>query len=112
MVTLLGDVVGYERIKGSIVRPLNGLKVAIHYGCHLLKPSKIMKVDDPDDPCVMEKLVEALGAPLACWRPGYRKMGDWPDTGSGLDGGADVPSHLPSCYRFVCFIAIDDPAYL
>ena len=43
-------------------RPLSGLKVAIHYGCNLLKPSRIMQVDDPNNPEVLEKLVEALGA--------------------------------------------------
>jgi heterodisulfide reductase subunit B len=36
--------------------------VAIHYGCHLLKPSRIMEVDDPNDPSVLENLVMALGA--------------------------------------------------
>jgi hypothetical protein len=60
--TLLRDVVGYDAVRASVVRPLTGLKVAIHYGCHLLKPSRIMRVDDPNDPSVMEQLVAALGA--------------------------------------------------
>jgi len=59
---LLRDEIGYEAIKKSVKRPLSGLKVAIHYGCHLLKPSRIMQVDDPNNPEVLEKLVEALGA--------------------------------------------------
>jgi heterodisulfide reductase subunit B len=62
VVTVLRDVVGYDAIRASVVRPLEGLKVAVHYGCHLLKPSKIMQVDDPNDPAVLEKLVAALGA--------------------------------------------------
>jgi len=62
IVALLRDVVGYEAIRKSVVRPLEGLKMAIHYGCHLLKPSKIMQVDDPNDPHVLEELVLALGA--------------------------------------------------
>lgn len=61
IVALMRDIVGYERIRESIVRPLEGLKVAIHYGCHLLKPSHIMGVDDPDNPTVMEDLVRTLG---------------------------------------------------
>ena len=60
--TLVRDEVGYDAVRQSVVRPLEGLKVAIHYGCHLLKPSRIMNVDNPDNPEVMEKLVEALGA--------------------------------------------------
>jgi heterodisulfide reductase subunit B len=60
--TLLRDVAGHEAIEKTVVRPLTGLKVAIHYGCHLLKPSAIMRVDDPNDPTMMERLVTALGA--------------------------------------------------
>jgi heterodisulfide reductase subunit B len=59
---LLRDEIGYEAIRKSVKRPLTGLKVAIHYGCHLLKPSRIMQVDDPNNPEVLERLVEALGA--------------------------------------------------
>jgi len=60
--TLVRDIVGYEAIRKTVVRPLEGLKVAIHYGCHLLKPSKIMNVDDPNNPQMLEELVRALGA--------------------------------------------------
>ena len=62
IVTLVRDVVGYDAVRQSVVRPLTGLKVAIHYGCHLLKPSRIMNVDDPNNPTVLENLVSALGA--------------------------------------------------
>jgi len=62
LATVLRDEIGAETIAKSVVRPLEGLKVAIHYGCHLLKPSKIMNVDDPNDPKLMEHLVKALGA--------------------------------------------------
>lgn len=62
IVALLRDAIGIDVVKESVVRPLDGLKVAIHYGCHLLKPSRIMKVDDPNNPTVMEDLVRALGA--------------------------------------------------
>ena len=62
IVRLLRDEVGYDKIQESVVRPLEDLTMAIHYGCHLLKPSRIMKVDDPNNPEVLEKLVEALGA--------------------------------------------------
>jgi len=60
--TLVRDEVGVEAVAASVVRPLEGLKVAIHYGCHLLKPSHIMRVDDPDDPRILDDLVAALGA--------------------------------------------------
>ena len=60
--TVARDEAGYDAIRESVTRPLEGLKVAIHYGCHLLKPSRIMNVDNPDDPEVLENLVRAIGA--------------------------------------------------
>lgn len=60
--TVVRDEVGYDKVRESVVRPLEGLRIAVHYGCHLLKPSRIMQVDDPNDPTMLEKLVEALGA--------------------------------------------------
>jgi heterodisulfide reductase subunit B len=62
VVTVIRDEIGLDAVAASVVRPLAGLKVAIHYGCHLLKPSHIMKVDDPDDPHILDELVSALGA--------------------------------------------------
>jgi heterodisulfide reductase subunit B len=61
-VTLIRDELGVETVSQSVKKPLDGLKVAIHYGCHLLKPSQIMGVDDTDYPSIMEELVQATGA--------------------------------------------------
>lgn len=61
-VTVLRDDFGYDKVKESVVNPLKGLKVAVHYGCHLLKPSHIMRVDDPDRPTILENMLIAIGA--------------------------------------------------
>lgn len=60
--TVVRDNVGYEKIAESVKYPLDGFKVVFHYGCHLLKPADIMRVDDPVYPDILEKLVEAIGA--------------------------------------------------
>lgn len=49
-------------VKENIVKPLNGFKVAVHYGCHYLRPSEIINWDDPFEPTTIETIVEALGA--------------------------------------------------
>jgi heterodisulfide reductase subunit B len=87
IVTLMRDVVGYEAIQESVIRPLEGLKMAIHYGCHLLKPSKIMQVDDPNNPTVMENLVTSLGAEPVRHRNWYLCCGKACQT-------EDVPSKM------------------
>lgn len=59
---LLRDKVGYDKIKEKVVKPLTGKKVCCYYGCLLLRPSKIMKMDDAENPSIMENLIRALGA--------------------------------------------------
>jgi len=59
---VLYDKVGLEAIKKAIVRPLHGLRVAVHYGCHLLRPSKYLDFDDPVSPKKLDELVEVTGA--------------------------------------------------
>lgn len=59
---LLRDVVGFDKIKQSIVKPLTGRKIAAYYGCLLLRPGKVMAFDDVENPSVMEDFIRALGA--------------------------------------------------
>jgi heterodisulfide reductase subunit B len=60
--TLLHNKIGLEKIKGAIKRPLVGLKVATHYGCHLLRPSRITGIEDSERPVFLDNLVEITGA--------------------------------------------------
>jgi heterodisulfide reductase subunit B len=62
IVTLIREEVGLDKVAETVKRPLDGLRVATHYGCHLLKPSNIMEVDDPDFPHLMDDLITGLGA--------------------------------------------------
>ena len=62
LVTLMRDDLGLEKIANSVIHPMTGLKVAIHYGCHLLKPSEIMQVEDPLIPSILSELIQATGA--------------------------------------------------
>ena len=54
--------VGLDRISSKVVNSLDGLKVAVHYGCHLLKPGKIKKIDTVERPTILDELVECTGA--------------------------------------------------
>jgi heterodisulfide reductase subunit B len=61
-VVMIRDELGIDTVKKSVKKSLEGIKVGIHYGCHLLKPSQIMHVDDADYPSILDDLVEAIGA--------------------------------------------------
>jgi len=51
-----------NKIKELTVKPLDDLNLAVHYGCHLVRPSKIMQFDHPEKPEKIDIILEALGA--------------------------------------------------
>jgi heterodisulfide reductase subunit B len=59
---VLHDIVGVKKIQSVVSRPLSGLKLATHYGCHALRPGQIELLDDPEDPHYLEELIAPLGA--------------------------------------------------
>lgn len=59
---LLHDIIGVDKIKELVKKPLKELKVATHYGCHLIRPSEIGRPDDSENPQKMEKILKAIGA--------------------------------------------------
>ncbi|MFP3985081.1 MAG: CoB--CoM heterodisulfide reductase iron-sulfur subunit B family protein [Candidatus Bathyarchaeia archaeon] len=59
---VLKEDVGMKRLKQNITKPLSALKVAPFYGCHALRPSELLRLDDPERPQILETLIETLGA--------------------------------------------------
>lgn len=59
---LLRDKVGFDKIKEAVVNPLKDKKIGAYYGCLLLRPSKVMAFDDPENPTIIEEFIKALGA--------------------------------------------------
>lgn len=64
---VLHDEVGLKALKDAVVRKYKGLKVAVHYGCHALRPSNVTNFDDPFDPKLFDELVELTGAKSVEW---------------------------------------------
>lgn len=54
--------VGLEKIANKVKEKQDHLKVAVHYGCHFLKPRTLKEIDDPERPKILDELVEVTGA--------------------------------------------------
>jgi len=63
---LLKDI-GTARLRKSFKQSLNGLKVACYYGCYLVRPPEVTSFDDPENPTILESLVEAMGGEGLDW---------------------------------------------
>lgn len=61
-VNFLHDIIGIDAVREAVERPLTGIRLVSHSGCHILRPSKILNVDDPERPKKLDELIRALGA--------------------------------------------------
>jgi succinate dehydrogenase / fumarate reductase cytochrome b subunit len=52
---------GYEKLKQVAHKGLKGLRVAPFYGCQILRPSKLLGFENPDEPSSLEAIIEACG---------------------------------------------------
>lgn len=55
---------GLGRLAEKVVRPLNGIRFAPFYGCHIIRPSHLLGRDNPAAPSSLDQVIEALGGCL------------------------------------------------
>ena len=67
LITVLTTEEMLERLRRQIVRPLDDMLLACYYGCLLTRPGGYTYADDPENPGLMEKLVELCGAKTVDW---------------------------------------------
>ena len=58
---LLRDKIGFDAVKEKVVNPFTGKRIAAYYGCLLLRPGKIMAMDDIENPRILEDFIRAIG---------------------------------------------------
>ena len=59
---VLRDEIGWDKVKAAVTHPLTGKKIGAYYGCMLLRPSREMQFDDPENPQILEDFIRAIGA--------------------------------------------------
>jgi heterodisulfide reductase subunit B len=112
---LLYEHVGYERLQQLVVNPLPDLRIAVHYGCHCLRPKQMEPPESAENPQWLWQFVEhVLGAETVhyldetqCCGAGLREM----DQKISLDltrrkiqqmeamGANAILVPCPSCYQ-------------
>jgi len=64
---VLDKDVGLEVLEDKLQNQLSHLNLALHYGCRILRPSRVLEVDSPVNPSLLDRLVQALGAVSVDW---------------------------------------------
>ena len=111
---LLYEQVGYDRLQQLVTNPLHDLKIAVHYGCHCLRPKQMNPPENSENPQWLWQFVDqVLGAETVhyldetqCCGAGLREMDQ--DTALALTrrkirqmqemGANAILVPCPSCY--------------
>jgi len=59
--------IGLETLAAKVVRKLEGLKPVSYYGCLLLRPPEVCRFDDTENPVLLDRILETLGAEVRPW---------------------------------------------
>jgi heterodisulfide reductase subunit B len=59
---LLHDVIGKNRITSAVINPLKKLRLASQPGCHAIRPTRVGRPDDAENPRKLDDLITWLGA--------------------------------------------------
>ncbi|TFH30092.1 MAG: hypothetical protein E4G98_02710 [Promethearchaeota archaeon] len=113
-IELLHEQVGIPAIHALVIKPLTGLKIAIHPGCHYSRPHELVQTDDPMEPIFPKEILTALGATVLeyqeenmCCGSGVARNN--PEAADGMlkrkyisiqDAEADIIAAIcPSCFQ-------------
>jgi len=67
LLTVLHRDVGVAALRAAVVKPFKSLKVAVHTGCHALRPGNVTRFDNPLAPGIFNDLVALTGAESVFW---------------------------------------------
>jgi heterodisulfide reductase subunit B len=67
LLDVIGNQIGLEQLKSKVTRPLKGLKAVGYYGCLLVRPPEVTQFENPDNPILMNQILEAIGAEARLW---------------------------------------------
>lgn len=67
LLDVIGNQVGLDALRERVRKPLTGLKVVGYYGCLLVRPREITQFEDPENPTLLNQLLDALGAEVHPW---------------------------------------------
>lgn len=89
-IEVLHDEVGVEKIKEMVTKPLKGIRIAAHPGCHIMRPTNIPRPEDNKNPIKFDNIVKTLGA----------EAYDYPNKG-GCCGATAIPYDPNTAIRVV-----------
>lgn len=66
-IDIIANDIGLGELAAKVVKPLAGLKPVSYYGCLLLRPPEVCRFDNAENPVLLDKILNVLGAEARPW---------------------------------------------
>ncbi len=66
-IDIIVNDIGMEALSAKVVKKLKGLKPVSYYGCLLVRPPEVCNSDNIENPVLLDKVLETLGAEVRPW---------------------------------------------
>ncbi len=67
LIEILTNDIAAETLRGKVKKPLEKLKLVCYYGCALVRPHAVTGLENPENPMMMDTLMELMGADVRDW---------------------------------------------
>ncbi len=67
LLDVICNAVGLPAVAANVSRPLAGLRAVGYYGCLLVRPHSVTQFEDPENPVLMNQLLDVIGADVRTW---------------------------------------------
>ncbi len=67
LLDVVSNTIGLDMVKNLVKKPLKGLKAVGYYGCLLVRPHEVTQFENPENPTLMNRLLDVLGAEARPW---------------------------------------------
>ncbi len=67
LLDILNNDVPQESLTAKVKKPLNKLKLVCYYGCALVRPQAVTELDNPENPMMMDTLMDLMGVDVRDW---------------------------------------------
>jgi len=63
---IINDI-GLDELAKKVIKPLKGIRPVSYYGCLLLRPKEVCNFDNHENPVLLDKIMDTVGADVKQW---------------------------------------------
>jgi heterodisulfide reductase subunit B len=75
LLDVIQDDIGLLTLKKALINPYSGIRLAVHYGCQVIRPNGAINLGDSESPTIVEDIIKLAGGIPVDYEGKYRCCG-------------------------------------